>query len=91
MLATDSTCRQVQNVLYGPLPVQSCFRCVQATGCGYCGGALQTCMAGNTSMDAAGLCPAGDWETDVCANPIGYMSVAAMVFYLFAFGRCGWG
>jgi MFS transporter, SP family, solute carrier family 2 (myo-inositol transporter), member 13 len=91
--ALDPACAFVSNVFLGPLPVKTCFRCVDTPNCGYCP-ALHACLPGNSAGPTGEqVCPTGsasgpygDWVFDACRNDYGYMSVAAMVAYLFTFG-----
>lgn len=81
----DPSCSLVSNYFFENFQVKTCFRCVQVGSCGFCP-SLSACLPGNATSDRDGICPAGDWAYDVCQNDYGYMSVAAMVFYLFTFG-----
>ena len=95
-LTVHPACAAVSNAFFGPLPVKTCFRCVEVPGCGYCP-ALQACLPGDSTGptgEDSPMCPIGaasgpygDWVFEAaCRNEYGALSVAAMVVYLFTFG-----
>lgn len=69
VLTADSECSSVSNVILGSLPVETCFRCVQIAGCGYCP-SESACLKGNATMDVGGTCSAAEWEFQVGVRPV---------------------
>jgi len=81
--SSDPQCSTVENIFVGSLPVNSCYRCVELSHCGYCASTNQ-CLGGTVDGDDGDTCY--DWSYGSCPNGYGYLSVAAMVFYLLSFG-----
>ncbi|KAG5187824.1 solute carrier family 2, member 13-like protein [Tribonema minus] len=86
----DAACSAVRNVIFGPQPVDSCYRCLQIDGCGFCaatGECLAAAAGGGGGTDVLGRCDASQWKDAACSNgALGWLAALSMVAYLACFG-----
>ncbi len=96
----DKDCQYIHNVFLGRLSVESCFRCVQTKGCGFCladdlktGNCYVAAAAVGSSVtqeatDISGRCSPHDWIPQICPERFAVLGVIGTLSYLLCFG-CG--
>ena len=60
-----------------------CYDCTQIVGCGFCSG---ICTNGDSEGPFGDVTCSSEWQSDKCANPIGWLCVLFMIIYLLSFG-----